>query len=41
MVHRSDTKKARLAADLPAIATGAGEGIRTLDPLLGKQMLYP
>jgi hypothetical protein len=30
-----------LAADVIARKTGAGEGIRTLDPDLGKVVLYP
>ena len=29
------------AADVVARKTGAGEGIRTLDPDLGKVVLYP
>ena len=31
----------KMAEKVWAMATGAGEGIRTLDPNLGKVMLYP
>ena len=42
---RTDGKKARTSSEPQAIQnireTGAGEGIRTLDPNLGKVVLYP
>ena len=42
IVRNSPKTKTRRSAGLtPVSVVGAGEGIRTLDPLLGKQMLYP
>ena len=37
----SKIKKPLLAAALHLLKSGAGEGIRTLDPNLGKVVLYP
>ena len=39
--HRGQTQKSRLAAACLLAIFGAGEGIRTLDPNLGKVVLYP
>ena len=37
----AQTQKSRLAAACLLAISGAGEGIRTLDPNLGKVVLYP
>ena len=38
---RPDSKKAAVSRGFLIPITGAGEGIRTLDPNLGKVVLYP